>query len=170
MSRHAPCALSEMGLVCALGAGPDEIWPRLISGDTGRFTQSDDLVPAARGVYGAVQESLPEIPASLERFACRNNRLALAALEAIRTGVDTAIARFGAQRIGVVMGSSTSGLSDAEAAYRERERIGTLSEGFELIQLEFGGLSEFVAATAGAILQGTPAGAFDAKPDAGKDL
>jgi 3-oxoacyl-[acyl-carrier-protein] synthase-1 len=139
-----------MGLVCALGTGPDAIWPRLIGGDTGCFSERGDLVPGARAVYGAVRESLPQIPASFGRFACRNNQLALAALEAIRPGVDTAIARFGAHRIGVVMGSSTSGLSDAEAAYRERERTGTLSEDFELIQLEFGGLSEFVAATTGA--------------------
>jgi 3-oxoacyl-[acyl-carrier-protein] synthase-1 len=150
VTHHAPCELSEVGLVCALGTGPEEIWPRLIAGDTTRFTQRDDLVPGRSRRYGAVQDALPEIPASLERFACRNNQLALAALDAIGPGVDDALARYGAHRIGVVMGSSTAGLADAESAYRERQQTGALPDRFELIQLEFGGLSEFVAAAIGA--------------------
>lgn len=150
MSRHPPCTLAELGLVCALGDGPEEIWPRLVAGDTDRFSPRDDLVPGRTGRYGAVPGRLPEIPDSLARYDCRNNQLALAALDAIRPGVESALARFGAHRIGVVLGSSTAGLSDAEAAYRERETSGALSERFALIQLEFGGLSEFVAAVAGA--------------------
>ena len=51
--------------------------------------------------------------------------------------------------MGVVVGSSTSGFAEAEAAFRERERSGSLSPAFSLAQLEFGGLSEFVARSAG---------------------
>jgi 3-oxoacyl-[acyl-carrier-protein] synthase-1 len=46
----------------------------------------------------------------------RNNRLALAALSQIKPAVDAAIERFGPDRIGIVIGTSTSGI--AEASWR----------------------------------------------------
>lgn len=56
-------------------------------------------------------------------FDCRNNRLAAAGLEAdgFTTAVDAAISRYGADRIAVIIGSSTSGIDRTEAAYRARD-------------------------------------------------
>ena len=64
-----------------------------------------------------------EIPQKLREFSCRNNRLALLALE--QDGFMAAAAdvrrRFGPERIGVFIGTSTSGILSTEIAYQQRE-------------------------------------------------
>jgi len=132
-------------MVNALGASLDEIWPRLVAGDQSRFRRRGDLVPGESWWFGEVQGDLPAIPESLAAHACRNNQLALAAFEAIREEVDAARARFGAVRIGVVVGSSTGGIAEAEHALAQRLRSGAFPASFHLVQLEFGGAAEFLA-------------------------
>jgi len=58
----------------------------------------------------------------LEAFDCRNNRLAWLGLQQDGFMVAAAEAkqRYGAHRIAVIMGTSTSGILDTEHAYRER--------------------------------------------------
>ena len=62
-----------------------------------------------------------ELAPALARFDCRNNRLAELGL--IQDGFDQAvmraIARHGAHRVGVFLGTSTSGILQTELAYRE---------------------------------------------------
>lgn len=67
--------------------------------------------------------------ADLQAFDCRNNRLAQLALEqdGFMDSVQAAVQRYGAQRIGVFLGSSTSGILSSELAYRQRDPVtGTL--------------------------------------------
>ena len=61
--------------------------------------------------------------ADLAAFDCRNNRLAQLALEqdGFADAVRAARARFGAARIGVFLGTSTSGILETEIAYRHRD-------------------------------------------------
>jgi 3-oxoacyl-[acyl-carrier-protein] synthase-1 len=146
----APCSLAALGQVNALGKSNAEIAKRLLAGDTSGLVLRDDLVPGRNLFFGAVRDPLPEIPARLARFACRNNRLALAALEQIGSEVDAALSAFGRQRIGVVVGTSTSGVGDAEEAIAVRERTGRLAREFDYAQLEFGGLAGFLAEAMGA--------------------
>ncbi len=62
------------------------------------------------------------LPAALARFDCRNNRLAELALaqDDFDARVLEAIARYGASRVGVFLGTSTSGILQTELAYRAR--------------------------------------------------
>ncbi len=149
MSRK-PCRLAALGHVSALGRVRGEVWERLVAGDSSRLTLDSERVPERSIWVGEVRESLPEIPAALARFACRNNQLALAALEPIAAEVTAAVARFGPARVGVVLGTSTSGVGDAEAAVAHREKTGVLAREFHYDQLEFGGLARFVAEAIGA--------------------
>jgi 3-oxoacyl-[acyl-carrier-protein] synthase-1 len=149
MSR-SPCRLAALGQVSALGRARADVYARLISGDSSRLTLNEQLVPERRLWLGEVHDALPEIPVSLARFACRNNQLALAAFESIAPEVNAAIARFGRARVGVVVGTSTSGVGDAEAAIAHREKTGVLAHEFHYDQLEFGGLARFVAEVSGA--------------------
>lgn len=59
----------------------------------------------------------------LARFDCRNNRLAQLGLQTddFEQGVREAIARYGADRVGVFMGTSTAGILQTELAYRQRD-------------------------------------------------
>jgi 3-oxoacyl-[acyl-carrier-protein] synthase I len=72
------------------------------------------------------------IPSHLSEFDCRNNRLAWLALQ--QDGFVDAVAaareRWGAGRIGVFLGTSTSGLLQTELAYRRRGADGALPADF----------------------------------------
>lgn len=61
--------------------------------------------------------------ADLAAFDCRNNRLAQLGLEqdGFAAAVRAAIARHGAGRVGVFLGTSTSGILSSELAYRQRD-------------------------------------------------
>ena len=74
------------------------------------------------------------MPAGLARFECRNNRLALIALRAdgFEDRVRAAVARYGGKRVGVFMGTSTSGILQTELAYRARDPVtGALPPSFD---------------------------------------
>lgn len=73
-------------------------------------------------VAGIEATSLPD---ALARFDCRNNRLAELALrqDGFEDAVRDAIARHGADRVGVFLGTSTSGILQTELAYRESEAV-----------------------------------------------
>jgi 3-oxoacyl-[acyl-carrier-protein] synthase I len=70
----------------------------------------------------AAAESLA-LPGSLAAFDCRNNRLALLALEqdGFLDAVAAARARLGPTRIAVFLGTSTSGILSTEFAYQGRD-------------------------------------------------
>ncbi len=134
-----------MGMVNALGRHPQEIWPRLLAGDQSHFRVRREWVPGRELVVAEVASELPSVPAALRRFACRNNAMSLAALEPLREAIEATARAAGRHRVAVVMGTSTSGVSDAELAIRHREQTGRLSQSFDYAQLEFGGASAFVA-------------------------
>jgi 3-oxoacyl-[acyl-carrier-protein] synthase-1 len=63
-----------------------------------------------------------EIPRDLSTFSCRNNRLALLGLrqDDFEDAVARSAGRWGRRRIGVFLGTSTSGILQTELAYRHR--------------------------------------------------
>jgi 3-oxoacyl-[acyl-carrier-protein] synthase-1 len=70
-----------------------------------------------------------EPPAPLAAFACRNTRLAELALrqDGFLDAVAAAVARHGADRVAVVLGTSTSGIEETERAWARRGPDGALS-------------------------------------------
>jgi 3-oxoacyl-[acyl-carrier-protein] synthase-1 len=73
------------------------------------------------------------LPAELTEFECRNNRLAWLALsqDGFAEAVAARAARYGARRIAVFLGTSTSGILETELAYRRRDPAsGALPQGF----------------------------------------
>ena len=145
--RHGggSCALVALGMVNALGRSAEEIWPRLLAGDQSHFRVRDDLVPGRGLIVAEVPGRLPAVPTRLRAYACRNNAMSLAALEPIEARIADAIAAVGRDRVAVVMGTTTSGVSDAEAAIRHRFATGKLNDSFHYDQLELGGAAAFVA-------------------------
>ncbi|MDE2121502.1 MAG: beta-ketoacyl-[acyl-carrier-protein] synthase family protein, partial [Betaproteobacteria bacterium] len=73
-----------------------------------------------------------ELPHALREFDCRNNRLAELALrqDGFEQAVRQALARHGAERVGLFVGTSTSGILQTEQAYRRRDEHGALPADF----------------------------------------
>jgi 3-oxoacyl-[acyl-carrier-protein] synthase I len=88
------------------------------------------------------------LPAQLADYECRNNRLALLGLthDGFMAAAARAIARYGAQRVGLFLGTSTAGMLAAEIAYRELDAgTGLLPESFNYERtLDFFSLASFV--------------------------
>lgn len=74
------------------------------------------------------------LPAALQIFDCRNNRLAELAIQqdGFFDAVQAAAARWGRRRVGVFIGTSTAGIMQTELAYRARDALsGALPASFE---------------------------------------
>ena len=89
---------------------------------------------------------LPPVDELSLRDRSRNNQLALGALTEIRPAVDAAIERYGADRIGIVIGTSTSGIAESESALRQYAITGVLPEQFHYGQQELGSPAAMLAA------------------------
>lgn len=140
--------LNDVGLLCALGNSKAEILKRLLAGERSGLTVSDEF--GTRCIVGAVTADLPEIPSfgkgGLEGiYNCRNNRLLLAALSQIEPTVTDMIARFGADRIGIVLGTSTSGVRNTELALAYWADHGVLPDQFHYKQQQMGAGADFLA-------------------------
>jgi 3-oxoacyl-[acyl-carrier-protein] synthase-1 len=109
--------LHELGVVCALGSGVDALRAGLFADAPGGVAPNEVIWPGRRLHLGAVEAALPDVDARPLAERSRNNALLLEALAQIRPAVDAAIARFGAGRVGVVLGTSTSGVGEAEQAW-----------------------------------------------------
>jgi 3-oxoacyl-[acyl-carrier-protein] synthase-1 len=147
-TAHAPVYLHAPGMINALGANLDAIAAALAkNASPGMGLIETQTGPAFAGRVHTPLEMAP--PASLAIFDCRNNRLLLAALAQIASAIEAARERYGASRIGVVLGTSTSGIGEGEAAVRAFMQGGTLPENFDYRQMEFGTPASLAAAVFG---------------------
>jgi len=127
-----PVAITHHTLTTALGAGRAATLAALRAARSG-LAPKQFLDAGLQGWIGEVDGvDSTVLPPRLNEFDCRNNRLAWLALEqdGFIDAVSRARARWGAERVGVFLGTSTSGLLQTELAYRNRQPDGSLPEGF----------------------------------------
>jgi 3-oxoacyl-[acyl-carrier-protein] synthase-1 len=125
-----PLALTATTIVSAIGRGKAATASALLEGRSGLRENDFDGTGWIGRVDGIEAHSLP---ASLRRFDCRNNRLADMALETdgFAVAIDAAIRRYGADRIAVIIGTSTSGVLSSEEAFLQRGQDGALPGWFD---------------------------------------
>ena len=128
-----PLALSAYTLTTCLGRGIDATREALraersaLAPCTFETVRLDTWIGEVAGVD---EQRMPE---ALARYDCRNNRLTLMGLETDGFGdrVREATARYGADRVGVFLGTSTAGILQTELAYRHRDpATGALPDDF----------------------------------------
>ena len=122
MRSVVPLRLTHYSLVNALGDGRAATLQALQQQRSGLRRNDLDGVdlPTWIGRVDALETTA--VPGALKAFDCRNNRLAERALQA--DGFDLAVAqarrRYGAERIGLFIGTSTSGIATTEQAFAQR--------------------------------------------------
>ncbi len=140
--------LHALGMINALGGDLDSIVPALAAGHSPGMANAHTGIGEA--FVGSVFTPLEMAPrAELARYDCRNNRLLLAALAQIAPAIDAARECYGAHRVGVVLGTSTSGIEAAEAAFVYQAQAGDLPANFNYRQMEIGTAAPFAAAALG---------------------
>jgi len=117
----------------------------MIAGDQSGMQRTDTFSPDAPCVVGSVRVPLPHMPNGFARYASRNNQLLLAALAQIEGRVRGAIERVGRDRVGIVIGTSTSGILEAEDAVAEWVRTGSMSVSYDYQQQRLSSGSDFLS-------------------------
>lgn len=137
--------LSALGLVCGLGNTKQDVAQALLAGDCRGMQPVEDWIPEQSVVCGVVTAELPEIPAHLQVHNTRNNRLLMHAVQQIYPQVKQAVERYGTDRIGVVLGTSTSGIYEAGLHISQWVREGYLSTQYDYRQQELGDPATFLS-------------------------
>jgi 3-oxoacyl-[acyl-carrier-protein] synthase-1 len=137
--------LNECGVICALGAGREAVRQRLLEQGASGLVLSSACSPGRPLPLGRVDGPLPGVDHLPLPQRSRNNQLALAALAQVRPAIEAAIARFGADRVAVVIGTSTSGVGATEEALFALRETGALAPDFHYGQQEMGSPATMLA-------------------------
>jgi 3-oxoacyl-[acyl-carrier-protein] synthase-1 len=117
-------SISHYTITNALGKGVNASLQALRSGRSGlrRCDFQDASLDTWIGRAEGIEES--PLPDTMALFDCRNNRLAWLALlqDGFMQAVARASHRYGPDRIGVFIGTSTGGIGATESAYRQRNK------------------------------------------------
>ena len=118
-----PLFLTQFTATCCLGAGLQPLSGALRSTRSGlapcRF--EDVALETWIGAVAGIEDQ--PLPPAWRKFECRNNRLAYLGLgqDGFTEAVAACVSRVGAHRVGLFIGTSTSGILHTELAYRRRD-------------------------------------------------
>jgi 3-oxoacyl-[acyl-carrier-protein] synthase I len=135
--------LNDLGLLCASGSSRPQIMANLLAGDRSGLIGTDAFGPTT--VVGQITAELPEIDQHYNFYQCRNNQLLLAATNQISQTIHKITKRFGSDRIGIVLGTSTSGVRSTEQALSYQAKHGELPDQFHYKQQQMGAGADFLA-------------------------
>lgn len=140
-----PSYLNALGLLCSLGEGKQAVADALLAGDASGMRTEDGWVVGRRLTVGAVQATLPAMPEGFAAAHSRNNQLLLAAAQQIEPELRAAIARYGATRVGLVLGTSTSGIREAAEGIARFIHEGAVPREYDYRQQEMAAPATFLA-------------------------
>jgi 3-oxoacyl-[acyl-carrier-protein] synthase-1 len=134
VSAISPLCISHFTATSCLGAGLAATRAALESERSGLAHCDFESVSLETQIGKVAGVDAVMLPAHLRAFDCRNNRLAQLGLEqdGFLAAVEASAARWGRERVGVFIGTSTSGILETEIAFRARESLGgALPAGFD---------------------------------------
>lgn len=129
----SPLIITASSMVNALGRGKKATLTALQENRSGLQPSKDLEFSTWLGQVPEVDDVTLE--ESLQKFHCRNNQLAKLALDTdnFRDAINQAKNKYGANRIGVFLGSSTSGSEETEKAYQHRDENGDLPADYDFM-------------------------------------
>jgi 3-oxoacyl-[acyl-carrier-protein] synthase-1 len=140
-----PVFLNAAGIICSLGSGLDEVVANLFAStaETAFLKPSDRFSTGQPLPLGIIDRPLATV--SMVGEDSRNNRVLTTALEPLLPGIESLKARFGGHRIAVVIGTSTSGISDAETAMKYYRANGGFPQDYAYGKQEISSPSRYLA-------------------------
>lgn len=153
MTAMPALSITATSLISALGGGKAATLAAL-RGRRGGLAPNPARGIGGGGFIGRVAAvETHRLPPAFAAFTCRNNLLLDLALatDGFAAAAADAAARFGAARVGVILGTSTSGIASGEDAYRARDpRTGALPADFDFTHThDFFSAARFVQASLG---------------------
>ena len=121
--NNKPVYLNHLGLICALGSDNKTISDKLFSGQADNLLRTTEYSEEA--VYvGKVSEPLPALSSFSPLERTRNNQLLKAAFNKIEATLTSDYSHIAKERIGIVIGTSTSGIAEGEKALAHQLKTG----------------------------------------------
>jgi len=149
MDQAVP-VITHYTLVNALGRGVSASLEALRHRQSGLRANDYEHAPLPTWIGRVAGLESYALPDALAEFDCRNNRLAALCLEqdGFRERVAALRERLGAKRIGIFLGTSTSGIEETEKAYLQQDDQGRLPANFHYMQTQnIFSLADFVRRT-----------------------
>lgn len=145
MKKPLDVYLNHAGIICSLGSGASDVAEKLFfAKPTMSFVKkSKNYSTSMQLPVGEITELLTKV--SIPEEDTRNNQVLTTAIDQLRPEIEGLKQRFGAQRIGVVIGTSTSGISDGEAALAYHRQHGQLPGNYHYRKQEISSPSRYVA-------------------------
>lgn len=134
MRSMRPLLLAEFTATSCIGRGVAPTLQSLLEQRSGLTRCAFETVKIDTHIGEVPGVDSQRLPKALQRFNCRNNRLAELALQqdGFFETVQSAATRWGRRRVGVFIGTSTAGIMQTELAYRARDPVnGALPSSFE---------------------------------------
>lgn len=141
--------INDFALINALGDNLEDISVNLFAGSQKGFVERDDILPDASVFVAEVSSQLPEVTAYPAHFHSRNNQLALQAYQQIAATVESLKLKYSAPRLGVILGTSTSGIAQGEWAMAVKQQTGQFPQEYDYRVQEISNLAEFISLVAG---------------------
>jgi len=132
-----PVAITATSTLSDCGLGNQSLYDSLLQNKSqlGALSLFNLSFPA---VVGEIKQNLVPIRQSLADYNSRNARVALTALNdsegGVRSAIEVAKVKYGVQRIGVIIGTSTSGLYETETAYAHLLMEGKMPADFHFVK------------------------------------
>ena len=119
----SPLIVTRFTATACLGQGLEELTGALREGRSGLGPCSFEDVDLDTWIGQVPGVDSTRLPRASEQFECRNNRLAFLGLsqDGFLEAVAACVGRVGSRRVGLFIGTSTSGILATELAYRERD-------------------------------------------------
>ena len=137
--------LNALGVICALGRDQADVSRSLFAGDCSGMRAESGWVPERVLPVAGVHGELATIPAALNQQSSRNNQLLLEAALQIEGELRQAIHLYGASRVGVVLGTSTSGIDEASRGIAHYLRDQQFPGDYDYQQQELSAPANFLA-------------------------
>ncbi len=101
--------LSDLGIVCALGTGIDQIYSHMIAGDVSGMKKQSGVLSSGDETYFGAADIVSDNPSSEKARVCA---LLDGAVEQIKSQIDDLKIKYSPERIGVVIGTSNSTMEE----------------------------------------------------------
>jgi 3-oxoacyl-[acyl-carrier-protein] synthase-1 len=114
----------------ALGMTSAAVLSELYAGRSG-LRPSQFAAPVTTAL-GALPDALPRMPQALSAYDSRLARMAVLLVDELRGALDSALARYGADRLAIVVASSTAGLEATERAFAHHLQHALLPDAYSI--------------------------------------
>lgn len=137
--------INNYSIISPLGCGVAETRTNLFAGISPGMVKTEKYSPGRSLYLGLFNDVLPDLTSSPLQYRSRNNQLLLAAFNELEDAFYLLSSGVDKNRIAIIIGSSTSGISDEEEAFPYLIANNKFPESFDLAQRLFSSPANFLA-------------------------